>query len=342
MKNVSKILKTLVVMVLLTVLAFLGVKGYDYLVQQNQQKNLTGIDRDDLFSSSIRAFFFGRKNDFVDVSKKTKEALVNIICIPKTHLFEAISGSGVIVDERGIILTNAHIGQYFLLKDFTQKDFASCVIRTGDPARPSYSARLFYISPTWVSKNTKMLQSLHPTGTGENDYALLLIEKTLDMSPLPSSFPFLKINTADIMSTGKEILVAGYPAGVLGGVALDRDLFAISAVVKINQIQTFSGGTRDFLLLSPSSVAERGSSGGAVVDKNYNLVSLIVSVRDGGSGLQGELGTLTLSHINRSIFSDTKMSFLSFLKQDPNTLVTDFWNTKASGLIKQYTAAFSH
>lgn len=342
MRNMMlKLLKILTILVLLFVISLFCIKIYDYFNHFDEQNVPIQTVKNDLSSASIRAFLFGRKNDFADISKKTKEALVNIICIPKTRLFQAISGTGVIVDERGVILTNAHIGQYFLLKNFTQKDFVGCVIRMGDPAKPLYTAQLFYIPHAWVTGNAEMLKKIAPTGTGENDFALLLIDKKIDSSPLPSSFPSLNINSDDIMTSGKEVLVAGYPAGVLGGVALDRDLYAISAVVTINQIQTFGGTNRDFLLLSPSSVAERGSSGGAVVDKNNELVSLIVSVRNAGIGLIGELGTLTISHVNRSMSAEAKMSLLDFLNQDINALVTNFWKTKAPEFIREYSRVFS-
>lgn len=342
MKNITRKLKTLIFLAFLVVITLFGMKGYGYLVNLNRQHNLTQTDRNDLFSASIRSILFSKKNDFVDISKKTKEALVNIICVPKSGLFSAISGSGVIIDEKGIILTNAHIGQYFLLQDFTLKNFVTCVIRIGNPARALYTAQLFYIPPAWVSKNAEMLKSENPTGTGENDYALLLINKKIDASLLPSTFPFLEINTKDIIATGKEVLVAGYPANVFGGITLDRDLYAVSAVVEINQIQTFNGKSRDFLLLSPSSVAERGSSGGAVVDKDNNLISLIVSVKNTGTGLLGELGALSLSHINRSMLADTNMSLPSYLEQDTSKLVTNFWETKAPILIKEYSKVFSN
>ena len=37
------------------------------------------------------------------------------------RLFNPISGSGVIVDSRGVVLTNAHVGQFFLLHDYPRQ-----------------------------------------------------------------------------------------------------------------------------------------------------------------------------------------------------------------------------
>src|SRR5205085_2429432 len=97
----------------------------------------------------------------------------------------------------GLILTNAHIGQYFLLKDFTQKNYVECVIRTGSPAYPKYHAELVYISPTWVANNKAILKSQNPKGTGENDFAFLRITSAINSSNLPEKFSYLQMNVRE-------------------------------------------------------------------------------------------------------------------------------------------------
>jgi hypothetical protein len=272
------------------------------------------------------------KNDFVETSRKTKEALVNIICLPKSSSLPAISGSGVIIDKRGIILTNAHIAQYFLFENSS-----ACTIRTGSPAKPAHTASLFYIPPRWVTENAPMIKNVNAVGTGENDFAFLQIDDSPDTSP--KSFPFLNMRTSDIEKAGDEVLAVGYPAGVLGGIALSRDLYAVSAVVTIHKIQSFDEINKDFLLLSPSAVAEKGSSGGAVVNKNNELVGLIVSVQKSGTGLQGELGTLSLSHLDRSLKNGTGRSLSSFLMQDPADLVSKFKAETTPEFLKKYSGS---
>ena len=47
-----------------------------------------------------------------ELNLKARRALVNILCTTKRGgLFSPISGSGVFIDPRGVILTNAHVGQ---------------------------------------------------------------------------------------------------------------------------------------------------------------------------------------------------------------------------------------
>ncbi|HEV8677502.1 MAG TPA: hypothetical protein VN701_01580, partial [Candidatus Paceibacterota bacterium] len=53
------------------------------------------------------------------VNENARASIVNILCLATGNGQEnSISGSGVIIDARGVILTNAHVGQYFLLKDY--------------------------------------------------------------------------------------------------------------------------------------------------------------------------------------------------------------------------------
>src|SRR3989338_2839263 len=73
---------------------------------------------------------------FSTINQKTREALVNIFCVTKSGgIFKPASGSGIIIDKRGIILTNAHVAQYFLLKDYLEQNFIECIVRVGSPAR---------------------------------------------------------------------------------------------------------------------------------------------------------------------------------------------------------------
>ncbi|KKT74656.1 MAG: hypothetical protein UW71_C0017G0009, partial [Parcubacteria group bacterium GW2011_GWB1_44_7] len=92
--------------------------------------------------------------NFSELNEKVRTSIVNIICTTKTGgLFKPISGSGVLIDKKGVILTNAHIGQYLLLKNYMIPDFLTCIIRTGSPAYPRYIADLLYISPRWINEH---------------------------------------------------------------------------------------------------------------------------------------------------------------------------------------------
>ncbi len=120
---------------------------------------------------------------------RVRSALVNIICASNNPGVKSISGSGVIIDPKGVVLTNAHIAQYFLLATDPNQHI-SCVLRVGTPARDAYKAALVFISPAWLEANPKTITTLHPTGSGEHDYALLAILTSATSAPLPTTFAY--------------------------------------------------------------------------------------------------------------------------------------------------------
>ena len=256
----------------------------------------------DLEPKESRQISFSKINDI------TRKALVNVFCTTKSGgSFRPITGSGVAIDSRGVILTNAHVAQYFLIKDYLVEDFVDCVIRVDSPAKHMYKAKLIFISPSWIKNNTDNIIQSSPKGTGEDDYALLLITERTDSSKtLPDSFSFLEplYNSASI-DIGDDVLLAAYPAGFLSGISISRDLYISSAVTKIMEVFTFKDGTLDLFSIGGSVVAQQGSSGGAVVDTDNKLLGIIVTSSTADTTSERDLRAITIAHINRSFVKDT-------------------------------------
>ena len=264
---------------------------------------------------------------FNDINTSTREAVVNILCtIKSTGSFKPISGSGVIIDDRGVILTNAHIAQYFLLKDYQIPDFVTCTIRTESPAQPAYRAELLYISPEWITENANNISEENPQGTGENDYALLRITEHVNSEKtLPLSFPFVEISTEDtFIAKDKNVLLAGYSAGFLGGVTIQKDLYMSSTIVQIKGVFTFKSKTIDLFSVGGSIVAQAGSSGGAVVDDRNKLLGIIVTSSGGDTTSERDLRALSLSHIDRSLVQNSSTSLAELLSGDLRTKAETF------------------
>ena len=245
---------------------------------------------------------------FSTINQKTREALVNIFCVTKSGgIFKPASGSGIIIDKRGIILTNAHVAQYFLLKDYLEQNFIECIVRVGSPARALYKVEPIFISPSWIQNNADNITQQSPTGTGEDDYALLLITEYTDKNKtLPKIFPFISplYNSGDI-SIGEDVLLAAYPAGFLSGISIAKDLYISSAITKIIDVFTFKEGALDLFSIGGSIVAQQGSSGGAVVNRKNELLGIIVTSSEAENTQDRDLRAITIAHINRSFMKDT-------------------------------------
>ncbi len=276
------------------------------------------------------------------INEETRAALVNVICTtPRGGSFKPVSGSGVVIDPRGVILTNAHVAQYFLLKDYLVQDFVECLIRTGAPAVNAYKARLLYLAPQWIEKNAEEITQEEATGTGKDDFALLLVtESTRPNTPLPANLPFLSVDWG--VETIKEArsegyaLVAGYPAGFLGGIAIQRDLNPVSSVATLSSsIYSFSTTqTPDLLEVTGSPLAQEGSSGGAVVGHNGELIGIIATASVGKTTGERVLHAITPSHIARSFKERNAFSIQEFFAEsDLVHLAHDFNEKIAPALI---------
>ncbi len=272
--------------------------------------------------------------DFVAINTSARSAVVNILCTPKGSELSPISGTGVIIDPSGIILTNAHLGEYWLLKDFREKNFLECIARTGSPAYPKYHTELIYISPNWIQENKTILKEENPKGTGENDFAFIRITDNIDGSPLPTSFPYITPNTRETFEKGEPVLLAGYPAGFLGGLSILEDLSITSALTTIQDIFTFKETTMDLLSVGGTVISQKGASGGAVVDGYNTLIGIISTSSLTDNTSTRDLRAITLAHINRSLQSELGITLSQFLQSDLVTFGHTFASTTAPLLTK--------
>ena len=254
------------------------------------------------------------QTDFEALNTLVRKAVVNIFCTTKTSgSLYPVTGTGVVVSDTGVILTNAHLGQYFLLKDFNgQKDYVQCIIRTGNPAYPTYNAELVYISPTWISENKNVLNEQNPQGTGEHDYAFLRITGKIDGSKM-DSIPFISLNIKENNKPGLVTLLASYPAGFLGGQSILQGLYQSSSITSISDVYTFGSTTIDLISVKGTVVSQKGSSGGAVTNEKGELIGLITTESDATKTSDRDLRAITTAYINRDLKNDYDQNLIDIL-----------------------------
>ncbi len=274
------------------------------------KKEFINIPTDEIVSAAKKLLEnkeLGQNTSLLDVNAvnlSSRNALVNIFCVSSNdNVINSISGSGAIINEKGVIITNAHIGQYFLFKDFPTKDFMDCFIRTGNPAKNAYKAELLYLPPLWISDNKTNLITNNPKSSGEKDYALLRISSHANPSNiLPEKFAYILPDISYDPIVGQEILTVSYPAGFLAGISIIKDLYAVSSLSSVSEIYSFDTINKDFITTTGSITAQKGSSGGGVISlSNGEIIALISTVSDAEMTSQRILGSITIPYVNRDM-----------------------------------------
>ncbi|MEK7510888.1 MAG: trypsin-like peptidase domain-containing protein [Patescibacteria group bacterium] len=247
----------------------------------------------------------------VHAASSVEDATVNLYCRLKSgNTTYSTSGSGVFVSDRGVILTNAHVAQYFLLAGEKGRVRGTCTVRTGSPAKDTYTASLLYLSPLWIEANVAEFKKKIPTGTGEGDFALLYVTGAVKGGTLPPTFPY--ITPSFLYATeGESVTIAGYPTENRNFKEIQRELPRLVTTSTITSVRSFTPSTSaEVLTIASSSAASAGVSGGPVVKSDGTLAG-IVSTK-GGSLLRA----VSVSHMNTKLMSETGMTLSGMLIGD--------------------------
>lgn len=262
----------------------------------------------------------------VDDEKKLLEATVNLYCRVKVGNKEvSTTGSGILIDPRGIILTNAHVAQYFLLNGEDSKLKAECSVRIGSPAKEKYLAEVLYISNEWLQVNAEKSVKESAKSTGEHDFALLYITKA-KRGKLPTTFPTMPLGIATSIKKGEVVTATGYPTGNLKYKEVKNKLKVQIASTTITGLQTFNTNTVDLITLSRSKLASTGVSGGPVMSSN-SVTGIVTTMSSSKSKEGASLRAITLSYINRAVTAETGLPIAALYSGDLATLTA---KTRAS------------
>ncbi len=282
---------------------------------------------------------------FDTINSVARAALVNIVCAPRGGTLRPISASGVIIDPRGVILTNAHVAQYVLLSESTAVDL-ECVVRSGSPATAKWVPEVLYMPKAWVQAHAAEILADRPIGTGEYDYALLRIQSSVGgVTPTASAtaFPYLPVDTREgIGFIDDEVLVASYPAEFIGGLAAQNNLYPSSSVTAIKDLLTFGEKTIDLVSLGGIIEAQSGSSGGAVVNMWGRLIGIITTTSEGATTAERDLHAITLSYIDRDMVQQMQFNLGTVLGGDVAAEAAEFRSDVAPFLMRLLIDQLQH
>lgn len=244
---------------------------------------------------------------------RPEDGVVNIFCSQKivvngkvTSQRRTITGSGALISKDGVVLTNAHVAQFPLLAD--KNPNIVCLARYGNPASGSLSVKVSYISPEWVKEYGKYINTEGAPQSGKSDFALLKISLPTGNTGNSPLFPLtLQKSLPDQSAT---IYSVSYPADILGAKGVNSSLPLQKEALGINRFYSVGVTSNDVIETTPSSAGQRGSSGGAIVDQQGQLIGTITTIVNSSNPSKKLIRAMTITHtdVEFSKFSNTNLS----------------------------------
>lgn len=312
-------------------------------IQEPPQTNDAPVSTHDVAEEAIpiatpKEPYFITPLSFDIIHTATVPSIVNILCAPKNGApYSGATGTGVLIDPRGIVLTNAHLGQYFVLKDVPEKDSLRCVLRTGSPAKSAFYADVLLFPNAWAQEHPGEFNNPLATGTGEHDWTLLYITEAAPEFAR-THFSFITPDTrTSITDIGDSVFIAGYPAGFLDSELIKRSLWPVSTIATVRTLFTFRENTPDLFSVGGTIVAQGGTSGSPAVNAWGRLVGIAVTASEGATTDERDLRFVTLSHIDTDIQRQTGLTLAEFIAGDLHERAQSFYTTEHELMVSLLT-----
>lgn len=265
------------------------------------------------------------------------QGVINIYCTQKIgNLRKTVTGSGVLINADGTVLTNAHVAQYPLVSE--KIGTVTCLGRTGKTANQTLTLRTAFISPTWSEQNARHINTGGTLQTGALDYALLKIQERnlgqYGLKPVDLSFD-------ETARTGSSVLAISYPADILAtkpGAALTLETEALSLTG--TDSLGYSDGKTHILETSPSRLGQRGSSGGLISSLGNQMLGMITIVLESRPGSSNKtIRAITPHHIHTDLLNHVSGGLDGISRTGSQVLETKFSQgdkTRLTSLFAQY------
>lgn len=224
------------------------------------------------------------------------DSIVNFYCQKGAHITIA---TGVVIDPRGYVLTNAHIAS----EDAGEP---TCVLRKGSPAEPYARAKRIFTAPNF---SDTLLESENL----KKDVAIWRIT-TIAHGATPTPIPAIGVDPDFTVTTGAPLSTFSYPAEFLGSQAIARSLYLSFSETTVTQIDKY------FIESEHGVGSQKGSSGGVLIDPYTGTFAGLIFAVSGDETKQvsnRKMLSLTSFAIDQVVRNATDMSLAEYLSTNP-------------------------
>lgn len=262
---------------------------------------------------------------------RPEDALVNIFCSQKivvkgkvTNQRRTITGSGVLIHRDGTVLTNAHVAQFPLLSESNPN--VVCLARFGNPASGSIGMKVSFISPEWIKEYGKHINTEGAPQTGSSDFALLKLDLSLLNKGQKEQLSPITVQKS-LPNQGDSIYSLSYPADILGSRGVNSSLPQQKELLNVNRIYSVGVTPNDVIETTASTAGQRGSSGGAILNVEGQLIGTITTIVNSNIPTKKLIRAMTINHTDFELtkFSNTNLDQVTNYGGDT---VRQVFNTK--------------
>lgn len=201
-----------------------------------------------------------------DVVQRVMKSVVQIYAVEEVDgdLMSKWSGSGTIISQDGLILTNCHVALPRAMWDYPEFDYdflaVLITIRSDEPPEPLYLAEVVQYDPNL-------------------DLAVIQVSHTLDGNPVDPDeldLPYLDLADSDEVEIGDPLTIMGYPG--IGGETITLTSGNVSGFSR-------ERGVEGRAWIKTDATIAGGNSGGTGVNEDGDLVGVPTEGGYGGAGL---------------------------------------------------------
>lgn len=221
-------------------------------------------------------------------------AVVQIFCSTPREVFAA---SGVIMNEGGLVLTNAHVADVI-----RRAGEENCQARGGNPAERFAGVEILFSASTTPKIAT--------TDVPERDIAFLrLVDPKESFTVAPVGFA--------IVERGALLLTLGYPSEFLQGLTTAANSNLVFSSLRVDGYADIDGNTQtaEGYVSRGGIILQQGSSGTALFTRSGALVGLIFATTKGETTDDREGLALMIPYIDRILRLETGRGLLEFIAE---------------------------